>query len=122
LALRLTGGARTTARGEHRIVPGESVREPDMRAEGEWALQSRNAEDQDLRTVYAFADGPRQRSEIGVGNWWSSRTPGPRCTGARAPGEDDRRCRGFLTRAHGGFRAESLRGGRGARVERDSQP
>jgi arylamine N-acetyltransferase len=81
-ALPLTGGARTTARGEHRIVPAESVLEPDMRAEADWALQSRTAEDQDFRTVYAFADVPRQRSDIEVSNWYTSTRPGTRFTGA----------------------------------------
>jgi arylamine N-acetyltransferase len=53
-----------------------------MRAEAEWALQSRTAEDQDFRTVYAFADVPRQRSDIEVSNWYTSTRPGTRFTGA----------------------------------------
>src|SRR5699024_740190 len=40
------------------------------------------AEDQDFRTVYAFADVPRQRSDIEVSNWYTSTRPGTRFTGA----------------------------------------
>src|SRR5699024_7973335 len=53
-----------------------------MRAEAEWSLQSRTADDQDFRTVYAFADIPRQRSDIEVSNWYTSTRPGTRFTGA----------------------------------------
>lgn len=81
-ALPLTGGARATVRGEHRIVPAESVLGPAERAEAAWALQSRTAADQDFRTVYAFADVPRQRSDIEVSNWYTSTRPGTRFTGA----------------------------------------
>ena len=53
-----------------------------MRAEAEWALQSRTSADQEFRTVYAFADIPREHVDLEVSNWFTATKPGTRFTSA----------------------------------------
>lgn len=73
---------RMTEHGEHRLVPADTVLEPAMRAEAEWVLQSRTSSDQEFRTVYAFADVPREQADLEVSNWYTATKPGTRFTGA----------------------------------------
>lgn len=82
-ALELTESAeaRITPHGEHRLVPAETVLEPEMRADSDWVLQSRARRDQDFRTVYAFSETPRQQADLEQANWFSSTKPGSRFTG-----------------------------------------
>lgn len=82
LALDAESQSRMTEYGEHRLVPADTVLEPAMRAEAEWALQSRTSADQDFRTVYAFADIPRENVDLEVSNWFTATKPGTRFTGA----------------------------------------
>lgn len=82
LALDVESEPRTTEHGEHRLVPADTVLEPAMRAEAEWALQSRTRSDQEFRTVYAFADVPREQADLEVSNWFTATKPGTRFTGA----------------------------------------
>ncbi|GAA1945463.1 arylamine N-acetyltransferase [Brevibacterium antiquum] len=81
LELSTSSQARMTPRGEHRLVPAEAVLEPDMRAEAKWALQSRTSDDQEFRTVYAFADVPRPQADLELANWFTSTKPGTPFTG-----------------------------------------
>lgn len=71
-----------TEHGEHRLVPARIVLESEMRAEAEWALQSRTSAEQEFRTVYAFADIPREQADLEVSNWFTATKPGTRFTGA----------------------------------------
>ncbi|WP_434593699.1 arylamine N-acetyltransferase family protein [Brevibacterium sp. 1718] len=82
LALDAESKPRMTEHGEHRLVPADTVLEPTMRAEAEWALQSRTSADQSFRTVYAFADVPREQADLEVSNWFTATKPGTRFTGA----------------------------------------
>ena len=82
LALEAESKPRTTEHGEHRIVPADTVLAPAMRAEADWALQSRTSADQEFRTVYAFADVPHEQSDLEVSNWFTATKPGTRFTGA----------------------------------------
>ena len=82
LALDAESTPRVTEYGEHRLVPADTVLEPPMRAEAEWALQSRTNADQSFRTVYAFADVPREQTDLEVSNWFTATKPGTRFTGA----------------------------------------
>lgn len=81
LELSTSSPARMTSRGEHRLVPAEAALKPDMRAEAEWALQSRTRDDQEFRTVYAFADVPRPQADLELANWFTSTKPGTPFTG-----------------------------------------
>ena len=63
---------RSTEYGEYRLVTADTVLEPEMRAEAEWALQSRTSADQEFRTVYAFADIPREHVDLEVSNWFTA--------------------------------------------------
>ncbi|MCI4010801.1 arylamine N-acetyltransferase [Brevibacterium sp. ZH18] len=81
LELSTSSRARRTPRGEHRLVPAEAVLEPDIRAEAKWALQSRTSDDQEFRTVYAFADVPRPQADLDLANWFTSTKPGTPFTG-----------------------------------------
>ena len=82
LALEAESRPRMTEHGEHKLVPADTVLEPAMRAEAEWALQSRTSSDQEFRTVYAFADVPREQADLEVSNWFTATKPGTRFTGA----------------------------------------
>ena len=82
LALDADSQPRTTEHGEHRLVPADTVLQPAMRAEAEWALQSRARADQEFRTAYAFADEPRVQADLEVANWFTATKPGARFTGA----------------------------------------
>jgi len=82
LALDAESKPRMTEYGEHRMVPADTVLEPAMRAEAEWALQSRTSADHAFRTVYAFADVPREQADLEVSNWFTATKPGTRFTGA----------------------------------------
>ena len=82
LALEAESHPRMTERGEHRLVPADTVLEPAMRAEAEWALQSRTSTDQEFRTAYAFADVFREQADLEVANWFTATKPGARFTGA----------------------------------------
>ena len=82
LALEAESHPRMTERGEHRLVPADTVLEPAMRAEAEWALQSRTSTDQEFRTAYAFADVLREQADLEVANWFTATKPGARFTGA----------------------------------------
>ena len=73
---------RSTEYGEYRLVTADTVLEPEMRAEAEWALQSRTSADQEFRTVYAFADIPREHVDLEVSNWFTATKPGTRFTSA----------------------------------------
>ncbi|WP_167193910.1 arylamine N-acetyltransferase family protein [Brevibacterium pigmentatum] len=82
LALDAESKPRKTEYGEHRLVPADTALEPPMRAEAEWALQSRTNADQSFRTAYAFADVPREQADLEVSNWFTATKPGTRFTGA----------------------------------------
>lgn len=82
LALDAESRPRMTEHGEHRLAPADAALEPAMRAEAEWALQSRTSSDQEFRTVYAFADVPREQVDLEVSNWFTATKPGTRFTGA----------------------------------------
>ena len=82
LALDAESKPRMTEYGEHRLVLADTVLEPAMRAEAEWALQSRTNADQSFRTVYAFADVPREQADLEASNWLTATKPGTRFTGA----------------------------------------
>ena len=82
LALDVQSEPRTSEHGEHRLVPADAVLEPAMRAEAEWALQSRTRSDQEFRTVYAFADVPREQADLEVSNWFTATKPCTRFTSA----------------------------------------
>lgn len=81
LELSTSASARMTPRGEHRLAPAEAALEPNMRAEAEWALQSRTRGDQDFRTIYAFAEAPRPQADLELANWYTSTKPGTPFTG-----------------------------------------
>lgn len=81
LELSESAEARITPHGEHRLVPAETVLEPEMRADSDWVLQSRARKDQDFRTVYAFSESPRQQADLELANWFSSTKPGSPFTG-----------------------------------------
>ena len=68
---------RSTEYGEYRLVTADTVLEPEMRA-----LQSRTSADQEFRTVYAFADIPREHVDLEVSNWFTATKPGTRFTSA----------------------------------------
>ena len=82
LALDVQSEPRTSEHGEYRLVTADTVLEPEMRAEAEWALQSRTSADQEFRTVYAFADIPREHVDLEVSNWFTATKPGTRFTSA----------------------------------------
>ncbi|UVI36743.1 arylamine N-acetyltransferase family protein [Brevibacterium spongiae] len=82
LAFDAEAGPRMTEHGEHRLVPADTVLEPTMRAEADWALQSRTSADQEFRTVYAFADIAREQADLEVSNWFTATKPSTRFTGA----------------------------------------
>lgn len=84
LELSTSASARMTSRGEHRLVSAEAALEPGMRAEAEWALQSRTSGDQEFRTVYAFADVARPQVDFELANWFTSTKPGTPFTGPPA--------------------------------------
>lgn len=84
LELSTSVQARMTPRGEHRLVSAEAALAPGMRAEAEWALQSRTSGDQDFRTVYAFADVARPQVDFELANWFTSTKPGSPFTGPPA--------------------------------------
>lgn len=84
LELSTSASARMTPRGEYRLVQADAALPPGMRAEAEWALQSRTSGDQEFRTVYAFADVPRPQADLELANWFTSTKPGTPFTGPPA--------------------------------------
>lgn len=84
LELSTSASARMTPRGEYRLVSAEAALAPSMRAEAEWALQSRTSDDQEFRTVYAFADVARPQVDFELANWFTSTKPGTPFTGPPA--------------------------------------
>lgn len=81
LELSESAEASATSHGEHCLVPVRTALEPELRADSDWALQSRTRDDQDFRTVHAFSEVPRQQVDLELANWYSSTKPGSRFTG-----------------------------------------
>ncbi|WP_231445363.1 arylamine N-acetyltransferase family protein [Brevibacterium zhoupengii] len=81
LELGEAAAARMTPHGEHRLVPARTALVPELRADGDWVLQSRTRDDQEFHTVYAFSEAPRQQMDLELANWFSSTKPGSRFTG-----------------------------------------
>lgn len=80
LEIRADAAARFTEAGEIRLVPAADVLSTQMRAEAEWALQSRARAGQDFRTVYAFADQAREQADLDQANWFTATKPGGKFT------------------------------------------
>lgn len=76
LEIRADAKPQTTAVGEYRLVPADAVLSPHLRAEADWALQSRARADQEFRTVYAFADRASELVDLEQSNWFTATKPG----------------------------------------------